>query len=156
MYDKKLFLNKGKEVEAKLMKQLLNCVEASVDEDIVQHIDLKQTIGIDVKGLKKIQRTDEFPNENFHWIEFKNVKGENGWLYGESDFIAFETDDYFFITPRIALKNFVEEKCKLKEWYVEPALYKLYRRDQRPNEAMTIIKTIDIAFLSTQIIKKEI
>lgn len=155
MYNKQEYLLKGKDVEQKLMKHLMNCVEASIDEDINQHIDLKQSIGIDVKGIKKLYRDDDSPNENYHWIEIKNVNGDNGWMYGESDFIAFETEEYFFITPRLSLKRFVEHKCKSKIWSVDPALYQLYRRKERPNECLTLIKTIDIAYLSTQIIKKD-
>lgn len=155
MYNKKEFLNKGKEVERKLMNQLMNCVESSIDEDITQHIDLKQTISIDVKALKKINRDDELPNEHYHWIEIKNVNGENGSLYGDADFIAFESEEYWFIVPRLPLKRFVETKCKDKIWCVEPSLYQLYRRKERQGECLTLIKTIDLAYLSTQIIHKD-
>lgn len=155
MYNKQEYLNKGREIELKLLGKLKNCVESNDDEDINQHIDLKQTISVDVKGLKKINRDDENTDEHFHWIEFKNVLGNNGWLYGDADFIAFETNDYFFIVERIKLKQFVETKCKMKEWSVEPMLYKLYRRKDRPSEILTIIKTIDIAALSEKIIIKD-
>lgn len=153
MYNKQEFLNKGREVELKLLSQLKNCIESNDNEDINQHIDLKQIIGVDVKGLKKINREDDEPNEHFHWVEFKNVNGDNGWLYGDADFFAFETIDYFFIVERMKLKQFVESKCKLKIWCPSPALYELYRREGR-NEVLTLIKTIDIAALSEKIIFK--
>ena len=57
-------------------------------EDIHQHIDYWLAMnhdgrkwGVDVKG-------NNLPDEI--WVEFKNVRGNDGWLYGGATIIAFD------------------------------------------------------------------
>lgn len=76
-------------------------------EDRARHIDyyvsnpvLKKKISFDVK---KSSSSEEI------WIEHTNVKGNTGWLRGESDCIAFyldDTDRRFLVVDRDELLDF--------------------------------------------------
>jgi hypothetical protein len=153
------FLKEGKLVElefAKLMEPFGPVTPATKEDDMYEHWDLVCTINglqakVDVKGLKKINREDAEPNENIHWIEIKNVKGNDGWAWGCANYFAFETNDYFIVVPKDPLQKLVSEKCKLKE--KGKGLYKLYTRRDR-KDVMTLVKTIDLAFIAETIIKK--
>lgn len=68
-------------------------VDYSVEKD-------GKTALIDVKAMKRISRSDKKPSSSKIWLEFKNVNGKNGWLYGKANFIAFESDDGFHLVPR--------------------------------------------------------
>lgn len=148
------FLKKGKKTEEEFSKLFKNFKTSTKHEDINEHWDLEINHKIDVKGLKKIKRSDSFVNENFHWIEIRGVK-DDGWLYGgKADFFAFETIDYWIIVDIESLKKLI--KLKTQKIYVtnqEDALYKLYSRRGR-NDILTLVKTIDLIYISTSLIKK--
>jgi hypothetical protein len=61
--------------------------KSSRDEDIHLHIDYyvtrgsRSTVSVDVKGGN---------HPKVIWVEFKNVRGNDGWMYGKADWIAFE------------------------------------------------------------------
>jgi hypothetical protein len=78
------------------------------------------------------------------WIEFKNVLGNNGWLFGSADFIAFERQNDFVLVAR---KNLITlcEKIVKKEKVSNPidALYKTFSRKTRKDE-LSLIKMDDI------------
>ena len=42
-------------------------------------------IRFDVKKIKNKKQSQEWL-----WIEFKNAKGEDGWIHGDAHFVAFE------------------------------------------------------------------
>ena len=58
------------------------------------------TAMVDVKSRKRIDRSDNDFNDEWVWIEFKNVRGKEGWIHGIADFIAFETEDSFILSYR--------------------------------------------------------
>jgi hypothetical protein len=151
--DKIAFLRKGKDVELEFASLFKDALSTSQEEDIKDHVDVKISIGVDVKGLKKINRVDESVNENFHWVEIKNVQGKDGWLYGKADFFAFEIKDYWIIVGREDLQKFIADKCKKKTWTNKPDLYTLYRRVGR-KDIITMITSYDLCYISTAIIKK--
>jgi len=126
---------------------------ASRDEDIFDHWDVKIDIKIDVKAMKKINREDSEPNENFHYVEIKNVHGDKGWLYGEADYFAFEMKDYYVMVSKIKLQAMIADKCKDKIKCARPTLYELYSREGR-NDMMTLVKTVDLIFISDKMISK--
>jgi hypothetical protein len=126
---------------------------ASRDEDIFDHWDVKIDIKIDVKAMKKINREDSEPNENFHYVEIKNVHGDKGWLYGEADYFAFEMKDYYVMVSKIKLQAMIADKCKEKIKCARPTLYQLYSREGR-NDMMTLVKTVDLIFISDKMIEK--
>ena len=99
---------------------------------------------IDVKARKKISRNSSEFSDDLVWIEFKNTSGNDGWLYGSADFIAFERENDFVIVPR---KNLITlcESIVTKEFVNKSAdaLYKKYTRSGRKDE-LSIIKMSDI------------
>jgi len=150
----KKFLKGGKSVETEFAKLFRSTEHSSPEEDINEHWDIMIKHKVDVKGLKKINRNDADVNENIHWVEVKNVSGRVGWLYSEEvDFFSFETIDYWIIIDKLVLQKFVAEKCKEKEFSKIPELYKLYNRKGR-NDVITLVKTIDLIYISETILKK--
>lgn len=83
-------------------------------ENIYQHIDFKLqpkyfkniSYTVDVKSMKRmynILQTDKTV------VEFKNVLGNAGWIYGKADLIAFQTPEGFLIFDREELQIFSEK-----------------------------------------------
>jgi hypothetical protein len=131
-------------------------IYADKKQDIQEHWDVQvNDIKYDVKGLKKVLRSDVNENENIHWIELKNVIGKLGWLYsGLSTHLCFETNDYWVIVSKIKLQEFIAEKCKGKEVANFPTLYKFYTRKDR-QDIITLVKTIDLMYLADEILIKQ-
>jgi hypothetical protein len=90
-------------------------------EDMVKHVDFwwnspkKGWIGIDVKGLNKSNRNDASFDDTIHWLEIQNVNGNNGWLKGDAEYIAFRTMKNIIFVNREKLLNFALESIKGKE-----------------------------------------
>lgn len=146
---------KQKEVEfAQQIKKFGTVTESTREEDMFEHWDIKLETKIDVKALRKTRRGDKDTDENIHWVELKNVNGELGWLYGKAHCFAFEIIDYWIIVDKINLQEFIKEKCKDKIKTETPALYKLYTRRGR-SDIITLVKTIDLLYIASKIIKKE-
>lgn len=148
----------GKKTEDNFKKLFLQTIDATKEEDIKEHWDVKvllndKEVKIDVKSIKKLNRYDVVYNENFHWVELKNVRGEDGWLYGDSDLIAFEIEEYFILVGRLKLKRFIEKKVKNKEITYSKTLYTKYQRKGR-KDIIVLTKTIDLIMISYDIIKK--
>ena len=108
------------------------------EEDIQEHWDVK--IGgkkIDVKAIKK-------NDENIHFVEFRNVQGKKGWLYGDADGFAFETEDYWIEVKKDKLQEMAHEKCmdKVMGW-------DFYEMANRPGakDLFTKVKTIDLCYI---------
>lgn len=146
------FIVKGKKAEKQFSELFKNIKESSFEDDKYKHIDLIIETKVDVKGIKKIYRTDQHPDENYHWIEIKNNYGYDGWAFtGDSEFIAFQTKRYFVIVHKEKLKNWIAKNV-IKEYVNEPELYKLYiRKDQKG--LLTLVKTLDLCFISDKIIE---
>lgn len=127
---------------------------ATKEEDISEHWDISYLgIKVDVKGLRKLYRNDPAPDPNYHWIEFKNVRGAAGWLYGSADLFAFELDNSYLCVQRAILQKFIESKCKDKILMRNREPYTIYRRYGR-NDILTIARSLDLAQISDFIIKK--
>lgn len=141
----------------KLNNKNLTIEESTQSEDIYDHIDFKinKTYNIDVKSLKKKQRSDTNFQEEEHFVEIKNVNGNTGWAYSQkTDFFAFETFDYWLFVSKEKLQNLVKEKVeKVFVDDVYNCLYKLYSRPNR-KDIITKVKTIDLMAISDEIIKK--
>lgn len=115
-----------------------------------QHIDFvvhsKRDIRIDVKGPKKVSRSNVNFDSDFIWVEFKNVRGDAGWLYGENDLIAFyhEPDSSFYVVRTPELAQLCEKLCDNKRvFYSNEALYHKYTRSGR-KDILSMIKFKDI------------
>lgn len=143
----------GKLTEESFAKLFDKTINATKDQDIHEHWDLKIETKIDVKGMKRQDRFDDNASEIFHWVELKNVLGKLSWLYGDADYFAFETENYWIIVEKKSLQNFIEEKCKGKEVGKKKDPYELYQRDGR-KDVVVKVKTIDLMYIATKVIKK--
>ena len=133
---------------------------ASFKENVHQHIDffvrgktekLKDfKFSVDVKARKRKSRSSDEYDDEYTWVEFKNVKGRKGWLYGDADKIAFETEGGFVMVDREELAKWCEEKVDFKKAVRNPysAIYKVYTRKGR-EDLISRIKTEDIRNLSS-------
>lgn len=144
----------GKLTEESFAKLFTNTKPSTKSEDINEHWDLKIETKIDVKGIKKQSRGDDNTSEIFHWVELKNVLGKLSWLYGEADYFAFETEEYWIIVDKKKLQKFIEGKCKGKTVGKSRDPYEMYRREGR-KDVVVKVKTIDLMFIATQIIEKK-
>ena len=101
---------------------------------------------VDVKSRKKTSRQDNKFNDDWIWLEFKNVQGKDGWLLGSSTHIVFERENEFVLVPRENLASWAKKaiadnnggkitiKCKAKN--ARDARYKYYTRWNR-NDLLT-------------------
>lgn len=158
-YKKQMFED-GQKVEERFAKLFKNPTFSSKEEDIHDHWDVKipykgQTLKVDVKGIKKINRKDSATNEFFHYIELRNVHGNVGWLYGKADLFAFETEDYWVMVKKEDLQIYVANTVtKEKVEKAKDSLYKFYQR-KGWKDLITMVKTIDLMYLADSIILKE-
>ena len=147
--------------ESLAKKRNLKVKKASFSQQIA-HIDFiltdKNNVShfVDVKARKKISRSSSEFTDELIWIELKNGQGNNGWLHGSADFIAFERENDFVIASRKNLvilceriiSNSIVEKSS-------EALYKLYTRKGR-KDLLSLIKMEDILNgVKTQIWQKQ-
>jgi len=147
------FLKKGKQTEKKFAEMFEDYKFSTKQEDIKEHWDIEIKSKVDVKGMKKIRRSDEFPNQNYHWIEIKNVNGEHGWSYGKADFFAFEIEKYWIVVSKEDLQELIKDMV-VKEMVESPSLYKLYQRKGR-KDIMTLVTSYDLCAVATTILKKK-
>lgn len=102
---------------------------------------------VEVKSRKKIKRSDATINDEYVWIEFKNVRGMRGWLYGAADLVAFERANDFIMVNRKSLARLCEKLCDTTKINVNTQLplYTGYQRRDR-DDLMSLIKMSDILF----------
>lgn len=137
--------------------------KSSKYQDCFEHIDYfitKDNIktSVEVKSQKRLSRKDTKGQSEWIWIEFKNVNGNKGWVYGKADKLAFETDFNFILVDR-------EDLAKLAEKLIDQgdivrnskdAKYKCYRRSNRPNELVGMIHFDDLKKLKHEKLKKNL
>ena len=121
-----------------------SCIKSSKSDDIMKHIDFYvNDIPVDVKGNRHLDTI---------WVELTNVRGNNGWLKGESKYIVFDV---------VELKSFCfferESLLKYTMSFTELALNKteykkLYTRKDR-QDVILKYKYSDIEHLVVQCIK---
>jgi hypothetical protein len=119
--------------------------KATKNQDIYEHWDFKVNKSlVDVKGLKKVSRSDGNYNHDIAWLEIQNVRGNLGWLKGKADFIAFEQKDYFLIVERGSLLNWLRKKITNVNFVTSSrlALYRLYQRSGR-KDIISMVKISD-------------
>jgi hypothetical protein len=119
--------------------------------DQFNHIDYRVQLApnhwaaVEVKSRKRIKRNDKNVNDDLVWVEFKNVRGYRGWLYGKADFIAFERENDFLIVNRKLFARLCEKLCDLTKLNVDVKmpLYTAYQRKGR-QDIVSLIKMSDI------------
>jgi hypothetical protein len=118
---------------------------APKEADIHEHWDFEirkdgYARKVEVKAMKREKRNDENLNPEWVWIEFRNVRGEVGWLFGKANWIAFETVDSFLIIDRHDLyqhvRRVVDRDAKVES--ARDAKYKTYTRKGRPDQITQI------------------
>ena len=120
-------------------------------QDMVDHFDylLKNKKGLtktfEVKALKKVNRTDDSTNNEWIWIEIKNVRGEKGWIKGKADFVSFEQEFSFLTVKREDLLELCRTLIDTKKTVgtANEAEYCLYSRRGR-KDIISRIKVQDI------------
>ena len=122
--------------------------KSSHTEDRHEHIDYWLAMdndsrwGVDVKG-------NNLPDEI--WVEFKNVAGKRGWLYGGASIIAFDMPEEggFSIVDRQELALFCEKHVKDEAVKDRKNAYlkKYTRRDRQ--DVISILKLDDIKTLKS-------
>ena len=118
--------------------------KSSHTEDIHDHIDYWLAMsgqgkkwGVDVKG-------NNLPDEI--WVEFKNVRGNPGWMYGGATIIAFDMPEEggFAIVDREELAFFCEKHVANEAVTDKRNAYlKRYTRKDR-QDVISILKLHDI------------
>jgi len=137
---------KVEEMFKDILKQKTDTVRPSNVTEQFQHVDYFSEMGsIDVKARKRINRTDDEVRDDLVWLEFKNVQGKRGWLYGNADWIAFERLKDFVLVKRIELVELAERLCQTEVRVLKGhnALYRGYQRKGR-KDLLSIIKMTDI------------
>lgn len=145
----------GQSAERRFAEVLIGPSFSTQEQDMKEHWDVMDVHGTryDVKAMKKWKRSDPEPTDRMHFVELRNVHGELGWLYGEADYIVFETRRYWIVVKRRSLMPFIEGLAEKNERSNKPAVYKLYQRTGR-KDLMTVVPTVDLLAISEATIKK--
>jgi len=111
-------------------------------------------IRFDVKKIKNKKQSQEWL-----WIEFKNAKGEDGWIHGDAHFVAFERNyDFIVVNRKEMVKMLNSGKIRYDLPFVDlakKAKYRIYKRSGKPEE-ITQINVKDLKGLeSYQLWKKQ-
>lgn len=108
--------------ESVLKEKGCEVVRSTNTQDVYDHIDFfVNGKAVDVKARRALNKI---------WLEMQNVAGNDGWLKGKADYIAFHFEDFnhFKVFRREELRKFVEENvtetCKTSKPYL-----KYYTRD---------------------------
>ena len=122
----------------------LTVTKSSHTEDMHEHIDYWLAMspngkrwGVDVKG-------NNLPDEI--WVEFKNVRGNDGWLYGGATIIAFDMPEEggFSIVDRQELAFFCEKHVRDEKVTDKKHAYlRKYTRQGR-EDVISILKLHDL------------
>lgn len=120
-------------------------------EDAVAHFDytfVTKTLKykIEVKARKRLFRAANEAQDEWIWVEFKNVNGNHGWIYGKADKVAFELDESYIIVNRKDLAELAEKLVDRENIVLKSseAKYKAYRRKDRPKELVGLIHINDL------------
>ena len=153
--------DRGQIVEKEFARQLLGrCTgvkAATKAQQIDDHLDYVTDQGtFDVKARKRTSRSDMEEQDEWVWLELRNVAGRDGWLVAPKlDYVAFERLDDFVVVKRETLRklaidlcqfNIVDSTCEAK--------YNLYQRVGR-KDVITLIRMDDILALDHRIWDKD-
>jgi hypothetical protein len=105
------------------------CMKSDRNTDIYDHIDyfvarVNDETSVDVKGGN---------HPNTIWVEFKNVHGNEGWLYGKAEYIAFDMPELggFVMVSRTDLARLAEKIVEPVFVSKQEATRKYYQREGR-------------------------
>lgn len=150
-------LRSGK-VKEELFAKLIQAQMSDLLTDL-RGVDLHLTLTFNVKGQKKIKRSDAAPSNEFHWLELRKHTGQLGWVFKGAHFIVFELEHTWLIVARQRLEDLVRLKVG-KDYTKEAAPYMLYGRKNFKSKGdkldiLTLIPVRDLREVSTFEIAKE-
>ena len=153
---KNLAETKGFEVREATRSEQFDHIDFHLTSNIPTKSGGKLKARVDVKGRKRLNRRNIDFEDEWVWIELKNVMGNDGWLYGASDFIAFEAEDSFIVALRKELLGFCENKIdtKTRVHISSQAKYVCYSRSGR-QDLISLIKMEDIKELPHSVVWKK-
>jgi len=120
-------------------KKKFKTKKATPNQDKYEHWDweIKTPVGyhlVDIKGLKRINSQDTAADDSLLCVEYENVTGNDGWLQGKAEFIAFLVKEGFIFVKRADL---LELSRALVDWNSDPTPsprnkkpYIVYQRSQ--------------------------
>lgn len=146
------YVSEGKKVEQQFAQLFNRVAYANEQQDMYDHWDVELQTRVDVKGMRKIRRTDDAPTEDYQWIELKNVTGKPGWLFGQADLFAFETARLWVLVDKQRLQDFTKSVL-IKQIKPEPTLYYLYQRKGR-QDMLVLVKTLDLCGIASRLVHK--
>jgi hypothetical protein len=118
-------------------------IKSSLNDDMFLHVDYWiSNQGYDVKARRSVRRHQP-PQDEFIYLELSNIRGDSGWLFGQADFIAFEQEKFWIISPRKKLVEVARKYIKHGENVDKPEVYKIYTRAGR-KDRITLMPTKDI------------
>ena len=112
-------------------------IEDHIDAIIYNKKDERHTA--DIKAQKKISRGGD-KQSSWTWVEFTNVNGKVGWLYGKADYVIFELDQGWLFVKLERLKNLSERLVDMDTVVKksQDAKYKIYQRAGRKDRISLI------------------
>ena len=148
-------------------------VEPATGMEQLDHVDFHltseeedgtMTAMVDVKPrhyfkpkTKGIHRNDDYDfDDEWLWIEFKNVSGKLGWIHGIADFIAFEIKESFIVSYRKELCDWCLEHVDIKNIVpsAQEAKYIAYSRKGKQDLIARILTEDVIKLPHSQVWKK--
>jgi len=110
-----------------------------------------RSLKVEVKSRKRMGRQDVDVQDEHIWIELHGVReGDQGWLHGNADLIAFELKKSFRLVRRTDLLELVQRLVDFETTVGKSreALYKLYSRSGR-FDSLTIIRAADLSRITS-------
>ena len=139
-----LFESKGHKVE-----------KSTKEQDMFEHWDflINDEHKMEIKSRKRANRNDSELKDDWIYLEFLNVIGKPGWLYGKADFIAFQRPEGFLVVKRTDLVELAERLVVHDVWSNRPQPYESFRRDSRPKERVSVLLIDDVLTIPHKVIK---
>lgn len=112
-------------------------IEDHIDVIIYDKKDNRHTA--DIKAQKRIHRSSD-KQLSWTWVEFTNVNGKAGWLYGKADYIIFSLNKGWLFVKLNKLKDLSERLVDMDTIVKTPqaAKYKIYQRPGRKDKIALI------------------
>lgn len=138
--------NKGRLIEREFELRFKDRIvrKATQVEDIFRHFDFVMSAKDGTE--KKVDVKSGNKDENVLRVEIVNRMGEEGWLYGESDYIVYsQENDWFFVETKDLVKM-VKDKLFSMEGHFNSPYRKWYQEGSKailtfvPAEDVTIHK----------------
>jgi len=117
---------------------------SSSHENRISHFDFvvgfstHQFMRVEVKSIKA-RRRGEIPDPSIVFLEIQNIDGGKGWIYGHSDYIAFEHPKGFVLYRNQDIVSYVELFSKSFPFVTQSGIeFTLYGRRQRKDVVMVV------------------